>query len=278
MYSGIQKIEEVIEHIEKNITSTISCDELAAGMNLSVYEFRRIFSFVVGCPISEYIRKRRLSLAALEILGGEETDMQTLSEKYGYSTQSAFIKAFGEQHGVSPTVLLKQNRELTLFTRPKFELKISGREEISMKIAEESNFYVCGFEDTSPITDSCCCENVWNSFYEKGVDSALEKAGHSQRIYAVYNNIGENVRCTIGAKTKNEVENFSCTYVKGGKWAVFKLKTVQDDEVNRIYSKIFYEWLPSANLKRKEGVPIVENYPFDMSMDGFEWEIRIPID
>ena len=64
MYSGLQKIEEVIEYIEQNITVEIDCNELSRRMNLSVYEFRRIFSFIVGCPVSEYIRKRRLSLAA----------------------------------------------------------------------------------------------------------------------------------------------------------------------------------------------------------------------
>lgn len=62
MYAGLQKIKEVIDYIEKNITSDLDCNVLAAKMGLSVYEFRRIFSFIIGCPISEYIRKRRLSL------------------------------------------------------------------------------------------------------------------------------------------------------------------------------------------------------------------------
>ncbi|MBQ8551366.1 MAG: GyrI-like domain-containing protein [Clostridia bacterium] len=55
------------------------------------------------------------------------------------------------------------------------------------------------------------------------------------------------------------------------------MNTVDDDIVNETYSKILYEWLPSANLKRNENIPTIEVYPFDMSEDGFEWEIRIPI-
>ena len=51
-----------------------------------------------------------------------------------------------------------------------------------------------------------------------------------------------------------------------------------DDAVNEIYCKIIYEWLPSANLKRNENIPTVEVYPYDMSEEGFEWEIRIPIE
>ena len=83
MYSGIEKINEVIEYIESNIVKDLAADTLASKMNLSVYEFRRIFSFVVGTPLSEYIRKRRLSLAACEILTNNSIDRLSLSHKYG---------------------------------------------------------------------------------------------------------------------------------------------------------------------------------------------------
>ena len=56
------------------------------------------------------------------------------------------------------------------------------------------------------------------------------------------------------------------------------MNTTDDAIVNEAYSKIIYEWLPSANLKRNEKLPTLEVYPFDMSEDGFEWEIRIPIE
>ena len=61
MYNGIQRIDDIINDIENNITSDIDYEALASKMALSVYEFRRIFAFVVGTPISEYVRKRRLS-------------------------------------------------------------------------------------------------------------------------------------------------------------------------------------------------------------------------
>ena len=94
MYNGIQKIDEIIDYIEANITEDLNHNKMAEKMNLSVYEFRRIFSFIIGCPISEYIRKRRLSLAALDIMTSNKPDMLKISEKYGYSNQSAFTRAF----------------------------------------------------------------------------------------------------------------------------------------------------------------------------------------
>ena len=96
MYNGIQKIDEIINEIENNITSDIDYEALASKMTLSVYEFRRIFAFVVGTPLSEYIRKRRLSLAACDLMTNPKASIQEISEKYGYSTLAAFSKAFSE--------------------------------------------------------------------------------------------------------------------------------------------------------------------------------------
>lgn len=277
MYNGIEKIVQAIDYIEQNITSDIDCVVLAKMMGLSVYEFRRIFAFVVGCPLSEYIRKRRLSLAACEIMMSDEINLINLSEKYGYSTQSAFTKAFGEQHGVTPLSLHKNKNELKLFTRPKFQLNVSGRDTVSMKIIESDEFVVQGYSALSPITDTCCCEGVWNGFYSNSVDKKLSALGHNEYIYAVYQNNGDDVACTIGAEVKELYSDMACTIIPKSRWACFSLNTTEDDAVNDIYGKIIYEWLSSARVKRAENIPTVEVYPFDMSGDGFEWEIRIPI-
>ena len=120
MYNGIQKIENIIDYIETHITEEIDYDMLSSKMLLSLYEFRRIFSFVVGCPISEYIRKRRLSLAATEIMTKDNVNLQHISEKYGYSNQSSFTKAFKEYHGVAPRECINDKQTINLFTRPTF--------------------------------------------------------------------------------------------------------------------------------------------------------------
>ena len=266
MYNGIEKIKEVLEYIEENITTELDYSAMAASMNLSVYEFRRIFSFVVGCPVSEYTRKRKLSLAALEIMNSSKVDMSKISEKYGYSNQSAFTRAFCEQHGVSPTACL-HGEEVNLFTRPEFELSISGRENIPFRIVKAEAFYIRGYTAYSPITDSCCCEDVWNAFYEKEIDQTFD----TDKLYAAYYDEGDQVKCCIGAVSTEGQK------IGESRWACFKMNTVDDDIVNEKYSKIIYEWLPSANMKRNNHLPVLEIYPFDMSEDGFEWEIRIPL-
>lgn len=273
MFEGLQKIKDVLEHIEENITSDLDYRVLASKMGLSVYEFRRIFSFVIGLPIAEYIRKRRLSLAAFEITKNEQVDMLKLSEKYGYSSQSAFSKAFSEYHGIAPTVLMKEKRDVRLLTVPKFDLKINASENINFSVIKREKCYIQGFSGVSSITDSCCCENVWNSFYDSGADKKID----SDRIFVSYKNEGENVLCTIGSLADELQRELPFEEIPESLWACFRLNTVDDEIVNEFYSKILYQWLPSANLVKNDSIPIVEVYPRDMSKDGFEWEIWLPI-
>lgn len=274
MYDGIEKINNVINYIEENITKEIDYSLLAEQMCLSVYEFRRIFSFVVGCPLYEYIRKRRLSLAACEIMTSKKVNFLDLSYKYGYTSQSAFIRAFGEFHGVSPLRLMRQKCEITLFTKPSVEMRVSGREEVSFDMINDNSFFVCGVKGVSNQDDTCCCESVWKIYSEKSTDSFVTD---EEKVYAVYNDNLEdgNVLCTIGARTEHlQGEG---TAVQKSMWACFKVCTTDDDIINNFYSKILYEWLPSTRLKKVENAPIVEVYPIDMENEGFEWEIRVPV-
>lgn len=273
MNEGIKKIEAVIDAIEADVTAEVNCGELASKMLLSVYEFRRIFAFVVGCPISEYVRRRRLSLAACELVGNPEASIRMISEKYGYSTEAAFSKAFREHHGVSPRSVQTGGCEIKMFTRPEFEFRISGKSTVAFSIETDTEFFVKGLSMASPYSDTCCCEAVWGEFYDKRFIDGMS----SESVYAVYRDDGENVLCTIGEREASECADAECSRVGAGRWACFKMNTTDDETVNKRYKEFLYEVLPSSGLTRRADTPLVEVFPRDMDEDGFEWEIRIPI-
>ena len=274
MYNGIQKIEEIINEIENNITSDINYEALASRMALSVYEFRRIFAFVVGCPLSEYVRKRRLSLAACDLMTNAKVTVQEISEKYGYSTLAAFSKAFSEHHGFSPTVCQKGNCEITLFSKPKFELHIQNVDEHSFGILSDTAFTIQGYCAFSEHTDTCCCEQVWNDFYELEKDKEVS----GETIFVSYHNEQGKVKCRIGERINPNEATTTADIIPECRWLCVKMNTTEDDVVNRQYSTILCDLLPSAKLNRRSDIPTVEVFPRDMSEDNFEWEIRIPIE
>ena len=182
MNSGIRRIEEVIDYIEEHIEEDIDHTLLASKMTLSLYEFRRIFSFIVGCPLSDYLRKRRLSLAACELVSSQKSSIRSISEKFGYSTEAAFSKAFKEHHGISPTQCQRGDGDIRLFTRPEFEFTVSGRSTVPFRIISDTAFKVDGIKMVSPYSDTSCCDAVWTKFYDDGYDGNIK----SDKIYATY--------------------------------------------------------------------------------------------
>ncbi|MCL2774017.1 MAG: AraC family transcriptional regulator, partial [Oscillospiraceae bacterium] len=69
----IERLNNVVEYVEENLTSDIQIDELSKIAYCSVYEFSRVFSFAAGMSVSEYIRRRRLSQAVFDIQNGNES-------------------------------------------------------------------------------------------------------------------------------------------------------------------------------------------------------------
>lgn len=274
--NGLSDFNSVITYIEQNLDKNINIETLAGLAKMSVYEFRRIFSFVTGVPVSEYVRKRRLSAAAEDLLAGSSTVTEA-ALKYGYDAPSSFSRAFKEFHGFTPAEIHKPGNDVNTFTKITFEFGVSGGSSISYSILHDSGFYVCGISGISGADDTECCENVWNSFYSSPHHSTIE-ALCSDKIYAVYENEHDSVRCHIGARSDSSLTFPGCVYVKSAAWACFRFRGADDAAVNNFYGKLIFDWLKSTKYKKLETLPNIEVFPTDMSDDNFPWEIRIPIE
>lgn len=264
--------EDIIQEIEKKLTGEISISALAKMANMSVYEFRRIFTFVAKIPVNEYIRKRRLSLAALE-LRNSESSVTDIALKYGYDTPSSFSRAFKEYHGVSPKVAKENGAALNLLSKIGADIVTTGGIDISYELIEDVPYTVSGYGGVSDIEDTECCEKVWQDFYDSGYSESLEE---NDKIYAVYMNYDDSVKCICGRRD-NSVGAIDSVDIPQSAWVVFRLNTTEDEAVNRFYKEILVQWLESAGYERNNALPNIEVYPADMEEDGFLWEIRLAV-
>ncbi len=266
---------KILNAIEDSLAGEIDVNELAKSAKMSVYEFRRIFSFVVGVPVSEYIRKRRLSIAAEDILSGG-LSVTEAAMKYQYDDPSSFTRAFKEFHGVSPSELLKGKASLKMYTKVDFHLQVGGGENVECRIYEAGEYFVNGFAGVSQIEDKECCERVWQAFENAPVyDEVVEKSGG--KLYAAYVNGDNEVSCCIGKRTEGAEQGLDFVKIPPSAWAAFRLTTTEDELVNGYYGNVICKWLDSSTYCRNEGLPNLEIFPADMSKEGFEWEIHIPI-
>ncbi len=264
--------EDLIEQIEQELLSDIDISALAKKMNLSVYEFRRIFTFVTKMPLGEYIRKRRLSLAAAELFDKGKQSIAELAGRYGYDSPSSFTRAFKEFHGLTPAEVMAGDGAFKLLTRIHAEITVSGCHELSYSLKQSKAFCVRGVRGVSAMSDSECCEDVWEQFYKHPEADAILARG--DELYAVYQNGADAVDCCIG--TADGIGPDS-VLVPAATWACFPMRGTADEQVNAFYGSVLNHWFLSVGYERDPDLPNLEIFPSDMSADEFPWEIRIPI-
>ena len=131
----VATIQKAIKYIEDHLLKDINYEDVAKYVNTSSYEFHRTFSFLTGFTISSYIRNRRLSLAAIELM---ETDDKIIdiALKYGYETSESFTKAFSRFHGVAPKYVKENSVKLKLFNPIVIKLYIEGGKSMDYKIVQ----------------------------------------------------------------------------------------------------------------------------------------------
>ncbi|CAM5213350.1 AraC family transcriptional regulator OS=Lysinibacillus sphaericus OX=1421 GN=LS41612_16445 PE=4 SV=1 [Lysinibacillus sphaericus] len=115
--SWIESIQKAINYIEEHLHETITMEQIAQEVNASVFHFQRTFSILTDMSIADYIRRRRLTLAAQELIN-TDSKVIDIAYKYGYDSPEAFTKAFRKQHNVTPSEVRKQQGAITIIQSP----------------------------------------------------------------------------------------------------------------------------------------------------------------
>lgn len=121
----LKNMNAAMKYIEENLTYEIDFKMVARIAQCSEYYFKRMFSFLAGMTLSEYIRRRRLSLAAFE-LNKSNIKIIDVAMKYGYNSPDSFTRAFQNFHGITPTEARNYGQYLKAYPPMTFQLSING--------------------------------------------------------------------------------------------------------------------------------------------------------
>ena len=129
----LDRMNRAMDYMETHLADEISYEEIARKACCSSYHFQRMFPFITGVPLSEYIRRRRLTLAAfdLQTAGCKVIDVAL---KYGYESPESFTRAFKSLHGISPAAARRVGASLKAYPRMAFQLSIKGDIEMKYRI------------------------------------------------------------------------------------------------------------------------------------------------
>ena len=132
----IERLNKTIEYIEEHLTEPIDYQQLSIIAGCPSYHFQKTFLYLTNISLSQYIRKRRMSLAAVDLQAGNEKIID-IALKYGYTSPTAFNRAFKAVHGIAPSLALKENVQLKSYPALKFSFSIQGLEELNFRIEKK---------------------------------------------------------------------------------------------------------------------------------------------
>ncbi|MCX4379363.1 MAG: AraC family transcriptional regulator [Lachnospiraceae bacterium] len=276
----IERLNKSINYIEEHITEEISYDELAQIACCSTYHFQRMFTYIAGVSLSEYIRRRKMSLAAVDLQGSNEKIID-ISLKYGYSSPTAFNRAFQSIHGVAPSALKNEGVSIKSFPPITFKFTVKGVEELNYRIETKPAFRIVG--KSYPLN-----KEIEQNFLE--VPQMWQNAvmdGTIKKIIALMNsqpqgvlgvsacNDNEKWKYYIAVSSTADIDTSLEEYiVPGCMWAIFPGggtgKSIQELE-----KRIVTEWLPTSGYEFTEG-PDIEVY-FNPDPNNTQYEVWIPI-
>ena len=152
----LTRITEAVNYIEDNLDDEINEAVLAKITCCSMHQFGRVFSYVCDMSLAEYIRRRRMTLAAADLRNGEKVIETAL--KYGYDSPDSFAKAFIALHGVTPREAAK-GAAVNYYPRISFHITIKGDVSMNYRIVEKEAFKIVGNlseinEDSTPMPNN----------------------------------------------------------------------------------------------------------------------------
>ena len=139
----LKQLNSAIEYIEANLCAEFDLDTAAGIACVTADSFIRFFSYMTGMTLTEYIRRRRLTLAAQD-LQHSKTPIIDIAIKYGYDSAAAFSRAFAKQHGITPSVYRKDGGSLKVYSPASFHIMIKGAKEMDFRIIALADTVVYG--------------------------------------------------------------------------------------------------------------------------------------
>ncbi|THA73017.1 AraC family transcriptional regulator [Streptomyces sp. A0642] len=283
----LERLNEAMDHIERRLADRIEVAELARIALTSEYHLRRMFSALAGMPLSEYIRRRRLTVAGAEVLAGERT-LLDVAVRYGYASGEAFARAFRAVHGIGPGEARRTGAALRSQPRMSFRLVVEGTSSMRYRIVEKETFCVVGRKARVPLVHEGM--NPAIAAFVRSIDKeTVERIKRlsdqePEGIVQVSDDLAESraegteLDYYHGVVSSAAVpEDMDALPVAAGAWAVFESSGAFPQALQYLWRDVFTEWFPSNPYRSRPGPEILRTR---LTPDGAhaEAQLWIPVE
>ena len=262
------RLNELVQYIEKHLTEKLEYDKLARILAVNEYTLYRIFLFITNMSLTEYIRKRRLSMAAMELLNSNSKVID-VAVKYGYNSSISFSRAFKKMMGFNPKDIKKNKDFIKLF--PILRFNDASDNTLEFEYREVNNLslelYGISTNEIKVFEIPKYADRLWKETINNYGDSINFDYG-----VVIYDNLSQNQNGSAKyfVSSKEKFKNGKKIEILNKDYLVFKLKSIEAEEISEFTKKIYKNFISEFgyNVDRS---PDIEEY-----IDGITY-IHIPI-
>ncbi|MDL4840164.1 AraC family transcriptional regulator [Aquibacillus rhizosphaerae] len=284
--NGIRRLTLCIDYIEERLDSEINTEDLTAIFCTSKFHLLRTFHMLTGFTLVEYIRNRRLTIAAQELFS-QEAKIIDVALKYGYETPESFSKAFQKFHGIRPSEVKKLGKRIKAFPPLSFQIIVKGDEGMDYKIVEKPAFHVIGkgMKVTTRYDENFKrIPEFWQEVNNSETGTLLKNLASSLGMLGIcmdFTPDQDSFTYLIGVEKGDHLvpDGMEEKEVPSTTWAVFDVVGSMPDAIQNMTKRIYSEWFPATNYKHAgtaeiEVYPPQKNDPFSVD---YKTQIWVPI-
>jgi AraC family transcriptional regulator len=293
-----ERMNTAIDYIEENLVGELDINKAAEKAACSTFHFQRMFFAIIGVTPAEYVRRRRLTLAATELSSGREKVID-IAMKYGYDSPDAFTRAFRNVHGVTPTAAREPGVTLTAYPRISFHIELKGGTDMDYKIIEKPAFDV--IVKSEKISAEIVHKFViipedwekfwwdyWEKFYKEKRGESLEKlsegkpgpvTGARYLAVTIIDSGMKSFSYAVGIEKPDGPlpEDYEVISIPEATWAVFESIGPLPQAIHDLEDKVFIEWFPSTRYEH-DTKPEIEVYlPGDPKSQDYRCQFWEPV-
>lgn len=279
----LERLNQAVGYIEGHLEGEIDYDAAARIACCSTFHFQRMFSYIAGVPLSEYIRRRRMTCAGLALQRGDEKVID-LALRYGYDSPTSFTRAFTGIHGMPPSEARHSGAMLKAYPRISFRITIKGDTEMNYRIEHKEAFRIAGAKRHYCLDAEQSMEQVplfWAEANQNGTMQQLCTLPTTAPcgILGVCTCMeGKDFDYYIACATDAPVpEGMEAYTVPACTWAIFECIGPMPDAIQNLQRRVIAEWLPTSGYEYADAPDIEVYTEGDMSAADYRCEVWLPI-
>ncbi len=275
----IERLNDAVGYIEEHLTEEIDYERLGKIACCSSYHFQRMFTYMAGVPLSEYIRRRRMSLAAVDL---QSTGIKIIdvAGKYGYNSPTAFNRAFQSVHGIAPSAVKNEGVSVKSFPPVSFKIIVKEVEEMNYRIETKDAFRIVGVSvplEKDIEKNFAVIPRKWQEIVMNGTLQKLTGLMDTQPMGVLgvsTCNDTEPWRYYIAVSSSQTDKDLEEYTVPAATWAVFP-GAGTNQSIQELERRIVTEWLPTSGYEYGNA-PDVEVY-LNPDPQNAQYEVWIPV-